>query len=69
MVLSFFPTASRLALGFTQPTIQWIPGALTSWVKRPGREADHSPASSDEVKYAWSYTSTALIRFHGVVLN
>jgi hypothetical protein len=27
-------------------------------VKRPGREADHSPPSSAEVKYAWSYTST-----------
>jgi hypothetical protein len=27
-------------------------------VKRPGREADHSPLSSAEVKSAWSYTST-----------
>jgi hypothetical protein len=27
-------------------------------VKRPGREADHSPQSSAEVKNAWSYTST-----------
>jgi hypothetical protein len=27
-------------------------------VKRPGREADHSPPSSVEVKNAWSYTST-----------
>jgi hypothetical protein len=26
-------------------------------VKRPGREADHSPPSSAEVKNAWSYTS------------
>jgi hypothetical protein len=25
-------------------------------VKLPGREADHSPPSSDEVKNAWSYT-------------
>jgi hypothetical protein len=24
----------------------------------PGREADHSPPSSAEVKNAWSYTST-----------
>jgi hypothetical protein len=29
-----------------------------SGVKRPGREADHSPPSSAEVKNAWSYTST-----------
>jgi hypothetical protein len=27
-------------------------------VKRPGRDADHSPPSSAEVKNAWSYTST-----------
>jgi hypothetical protein len=34
----------------TQPPIQWIPGALSSGVKRPGREADHPPPSSAEVK-------------------
>jgi hypothetical protein len=27
-------------------------------VKRPGREADHSPSSSAEVKNAWNYIST-----------
>jgi len=27
-------------------------------VKRPGREFDHSPSSSVEVKNEWSYTST-----------
>jgi hypothetical protein len=27
-------------------------------VRRPGREADHSPSSSAEVKYAWNYTPT-----------
>jgi hypothetical protein len=27
-------------------------------VKRPGREANHSPPSSAEVKKEWSYTST-----------
>jgi hypothetical protein len=30
---------------------------LTSGVKRPGREADHSSPSSAKVKNAWSYTS------------
>jgi hypothetical protein len=35
-----------------------MPGALSLAVKRPGREADHSPPSSAEVKNAWSYTST-----------
>jgi hypothetical protein len=45
-----FTTVSRTALGPTQPPIQWIPGALSLGVKRPGREADHSPPSSTEVK-------------------
>jgi hypothetical protein len=29
---------------------QWVPGTLSLVVKRPGREADHSPPSSAEVK-------------------
>jgi hypothetical protein len=41
---------SKTALGPTQPPIQWVPGALSLGVKRPGREADHSPPSSAEVK-------------------
>jgi hypothetical protein len=45
-----FTTASRLALGPTQPPIQWIRGALSLGVRRPGREADHSTPSSAEVK-------------------
>jgi hypothetical protein len=42
--------ASRPALGLTQPPIQWVSGALSLWVKRPGCEADHSLSSSAEVK-------------------
>jgi hypothetical protein len=53
-----FTIVSRTALGPTQPPIQWIPGALSLGVKRPGREADHSSPSSAEVNNAWSYTST-----------
>jgi hypothetical protein len=45
-----FSTASKTALGPTQPPIQWVGGALTLGVKRPGREADHPPPSSAEVK-------------------
>jgi hypothetical protein len=45
-----FTTASRTALGPTQPPIQWIPEALSLEVKRPGCEADHSPPPSAEVK-------------------
>jgi hypothetical protein len=36
-----FTTASRTALGPTQPPIQWVRGALSLGAKRPGREADH----------------------------
>jgi hypothetical protein len=38
------------ALGSTQPLIQWIPGALSSEIKRPGLEADHSLSTSARVK-------------------
>jgi hypothetical protein len=50
MGIFLFTTASRRALGPTQPLIQWVPGVLSLGVKRPGREADHSPPSSVEVK-------------------
>jgi hypothetical protein len=30
--------------------IQWVPGEISSAVKRPDREADHSPQRSVEVK-------------------
>jgi hypothetical protein len=59
----FLTTASRTALGPTQLPIQWVPGALSLGVKRPGREADHSPPSSAELKTEWSYTSTPQYAF------
>jgi len=64
---SLSSTTSRPALGPTQPPIRWVPGAFTPRAKRPGREADHLPLCSAEVKNAWSYTYTPPIRFHGVV--
>jgi hypothetical protein len=64
-----FTTASRMALGPTQPPIQWVPGDLSLGVKWPRREADHLLPSSAEVKNARSYTSTPSIRLHGVVLS
>jgi hypothetical protein len=45
-----YDTASRPALGPTQPHIQRIPGNLSLGVNRPRSEADHSPPSSAEVK-------------------
>jgi hypothetical protein len=45
-----FTTASRTAQGPTQPPIQWVPGVLSRGVKRSGREADHTPPSSGEIK-------------------
>jgi hypothetical protein len=53
-----FSTSSRPALGPTQRPIQWVTGALSPEVKRPGREADHSPPSNAEFKKTWVYTST-----------
>jgi hypothetical protein len=33
-------------------------GVLSPDLKRPGREADYSPPSSEEIKNDWSYTPT-----------
>jgi hypothetical protein len=45
-----FSTASRLTLGHIQPPMQGVSWTLSPEVKRPGREADHSPPSIAEVK-------------------
>jgi hypothetical protein len=60
-----FTTASRTALGPTQPPIQWVPGAISlgGGVKRLGRETDHSPPSSAEVKNEWNCISTPQYAF------
>jgi len=41
-----FDMTSRPVLGPTQPSIQWVLGVLSLGLKRPEREADHSPLSS-----------------------
>jgi hypothetical protein len=51
----FFSTAPGPDRSGAQPG---VPAALLSGVKRPTREADHSPPFSAEVKNAWSYISS-----------
>jgi hypothetical protein len=46
------------ALGSTQPPIQWVPGTFS-----PGRDADHSPPASADVKKMWIYAFTPLYAF------
>jgi hypothetical protein len=48
----------NLVLGPTQPPIEWLPGALSLGVKRPGRKVDHPPPSTAQEKNMWHYTST-----------
>jgi hypothetical protein len=47
-----FPLASvsRPAQGPTQSPVQWTPGILSPGLKRSGRDPDHSPKSTSEVK-------------------
>jgi hypothetical protein len=58
-----FATAPRHTVGYVGT---W---GFSLWIKLPGREPDHSPPSSAEVKNAWSYTSIPATCLHGVVLN
>jgi hypothetical protein len=57
----------RVPVGSQRPDRLWVPpsllsngyGAALSWgVKRPGREADHSPPTSAEFKKTWIYIYT-----------
>jgi hypothetical protein len=59
----FLTPASRPVLGPIQLPIEWVPEAVSLGVKLSGREADHSPPSTAEVKNAWSYTSTPQYAF------
>jgi hypothetical protein len=53
-----FLLSSRPALEPTQPPIQRVPVALSPGIKRSGREADHAPPTSAEVKKTWIYKTT-----------
>jgi hypothetical protein len=60
--------ASRPALGFTQPPIQLVLGAISPMVNRLGREADQSPPSSAEVKKGGTIPPLPQC-LHGILLN
>jgi hypothetical protein len=60
---------SRPVLGPAQPPIPWVLVTLSPRVKWLGRESDHPPSSSAEVKNGEAIPFTAPIRLHGVVLN
>jgi hypothetical protein len=64
MRIFLFATMHTLALGPTQPPIQWETG-----IKRPELEADHSRPFSAEVKNAWNYISTTPVGPHSVLLS
>jgi hypothetical protein len=66
--VKIFSESSRPALRPTQPPIQWVPWALSLGIKRPGREADHSPPISAEVKKTWVYISTPAYAFIALCL-
>lgn len=46
-----------------QLPIRWVPAVISPRLKRPVREADHSPVPSTEIKTDWIYTSNPLKAF------
>jgi hypothetical protein len=64
----FYSTASKSALGPTQPPVKWVPGAFFVRGKAARREADHSPACSAEVSIGGAIPPLPL-RVHSMVLN
>jgi hypothetical protein len=63
-----YSAASRLALGPNQPPVPMGTGALSQGLKRQGREADHLPIYSAEVKNGGAIPHSSM-RLYGVVLN
>jgi hypothetical protein len=66
--LLFFSMGWNTSFLHSAAYLEPVTGSLSSGINRPGREADHSPPSSAEVKNAWRYTSGP-IRIHGMVLS
>jgi hypothetical protein len=49
----------QTASGSTQAPMKWLPGAVSLGINWSGREADHSPTASAEVKITWIYVYTS----------
>jgi hypothetical protein len=62
---SFLQNLPYLLWGLVSLVFNGYQGSFPG-VKRPGREVNHSPPSSAEVKNEWSYTSTPPICLHCV---
>ena len=63
-----FLSSKRPQNSEAHPITYWMgTGVLPRGIKRLGREVDHLPASSAEVKNGWSYTSTPHIYLHDAV--
>jgi hypothetical protein len=57
--INVFSIESRPVLEPTQHPMQWVSGKISTGLKRPRCEAEHSPPSSAEVSNAWRYTSNS----------
>jgi hypothetical protein len=61
-------SSSRPAVRPTQPPIQWVPGALSLGVKRPGREGDRSPPVVPRSRKCGLYIHSPILP-HDVLFN
>jgi hypothetical protein len=66
--ISLFATTSRQALRPILPPTLWYRVSFLG-LKRPKREANSSPLSSDVVNNAWRYNPTPTIRLHIVLIT
>jgi hypothetical protein len=61
---NLFSTASRPALGPTQPLVQMVAGAPSWDVKRLGRSAEHLPPPSAQIKNSSSWYAEKQLYLH-----
>jgi hypothetical protein len=66
MAIRFPVGAGNFSLHHRVQTGSGFQGLFSLGVKRPWREADHSPPYGVEVKNVWSHTFTPPIRLHDV---